>query len=153
LAVPITALSVEEWELVQDVNLRSAFFCTKAVFPHMQRQQRGVVVNISSISGQHGGASARVHYAAAKGGMIAFTKALARQMAPWGRANTIAPGMIDTVMARGSAPSLQPAIARTLLGRLASPDEVAYGVLFLVSDAASFITGHTLDINGGIYLH
>jgi len=144
--------TVEDWDAVQHANLRSAFLCAKAVFPLMHCQQRGSIVNIASISGQTGGLSARVHYAASKGGMIAFTKALARQMAPWGRANSIAPGQIDTGMGRIPPERLRIVLEQTLLGRLGRPEEIAYGVLFLASDAASFLTGHTLNINGGLLM-
>lgn len=141
-----------DWDDLLENNLRSAFLCAKAVFPAMEKQQRGNIVNMASISGQNGGQSARVHYAASKGGMIAFTKALARQMAPWGRANSIAPGQIDTGMSRIPEDRLRTVLDRTPLQRLGKPEEIAHGVLYLASDASSFITGHTLAINGGILM-
>ncbi len=144
--------SAADWDDLLGNNLRSAFLCSKAVFPHMERRRRGSIVNMASISGQNGGQSARVHYAASKGGMIAFTKALARQMAPWGRANNIAPGQIDTGMSRIPADRLRTVLDRTPLARLGKPEEIAYGALYLVSDASAFITGHTLAINGGMIM-
>ncbi len=141
-----------DWDDLIENNLRSAFLCAKAVFPTMEGQQRGNIINMASISGQNGGQSARVHYAASKGGMIAFTKALARQMAPWGRANNIAPGQIDTGFARIPDDRLRAVLERTPLQRLGKPEEIAHGVLYLASDASSFITGHTLAINGGILM-
>ena len=149
-AVPET--SVEDWDDLLENNLRSAFLCAKAVFAVMEKQQRGNIINMASISGQNGGQSARVHYAASKGGMIAFTKALARQMAPWGRANNIAPGQIDTGMSRIPEDRLRIVLDRTPLQRLGKPEEIAHGVLYLASDASSFITGHTLAINGGFLM-
>ena len=144
--------SADDWDDLIENNLRSAFLCAKAVFPAMEQRQRGNIINMASISGQNGGQSARVHYAASKGGMIAFTKALARQMAPWGRANNIAPGQIDTGFARIPEDRLRAVLDRTPLQRLGKPEEIAYGVLYLASDASSFITGHTLAINGGILM-
>ena len=144
--------SAADWDDLLGNNLRSAFLCSKAVFPIMERQRRGSIVNMASISGQNGGQSARVHYAASKGGMIAFTKALARQMAPWGRANNIAPGQIDTGFARIPEERLRIVLDRTPLERLGKPEEIAYGVLYLASDASAFITGHTLAINGGMIM-
>lgn len=148
----MTETSADDWDDLIENNLRSAFLCAKAVFPAMEQRQRGNIINMASISGQNGGQSARVHYAASKGGMIAFTKALARQMAPWGRANNIAPGQIDTGFARIPEDRLRAVLDRTPLQRLGKPEEIAYGVLYLASDASSFITGHTLAINGGILM-
>ncbi len=141
-----------DWNDLLENNLRSAFLCAKAVFSAMEQQQRGNIINMASISGQNGGQSARVHYAASKGGMIAFTKALARQMAPWGRANNIAPGQIDTGFARIPEDRLRAVLDRTPLQRLGKSEDIAHGVLYLASDASSFITGHTLAINGGILM-
>ncbi len=149
---PMGETSAADWDDLLGNNLRSAFLCSKAVFPIMERQRRGSIVNMASISGQNGGQSARVHYAASKGGMIAFTKALARQMAPWGRANNIAPGQIDTGFARIPEERLRIVLDRTPLERLGKPEEIAYGVLYLASDASAFITGHTLAINGGMIM-
>lgn len=148
----MTETTAADWDDLIENNLRSAFLCAKAVFPAMEKQQRGNIINLASISGQNGGQSARVHYAASKGGMIAFTKALARQMAPWGRANNIAPGQIDTGFARIPDERLRAVLDRTPLQRLGKPEEIAHGVLYLASDASSFITGHTLAINGGILM-
>ena len=149
---PMAETTADDWDDLIENNLRSAFLCSKAVFSVMEDQQRGNIINMASISGQNGGQSARVHYAASKGGMIAFTKALARQMAPWGRANNIAPGQIDTGMSRIPEDRLRTVLDRTPLQRLGRPVEIAHGVLYLASDASSFITGHTLAINGGFLM-
>jgi NAD(P)-dependent dehydrogenase (short-subunit alcohol dehydrogenase family) len=116
----------------------------------MRERGRGVVVNMASISGQTGGLSASLHYASSKGGLIAFTKALARQMAPWGRANAIAPGQIATDMGARSASQVSAVEELALLRRLGTAEEVAAGVLFLASPASSYITGQVLNINGGL---
>jgi 3-oxoacyl-[acyl-carrier protein] reductase len=142
-----------DWAAVLDTNLTGAFYCARAVFPIMQRQRSGCIINIASISGQTGGVSANVNYAASKAGMIGFTKALARQMAAFGgRANAIAPGQITTRLSTLPEERLRYILSITPLGRLGTPEEVAAGALFLASPAASFITGHTLNINGGILM-
>jgi 3-oxoacyl-[acyl-carrier protein] reductase len=119
----------------------------------MRAQRSGAVVNVASISGQTGGVSASAPYAASKGGLIAFTKALARQMAAFGgRANSVAPGQIATTMSNVDPRRLRVVLGQTPLGRLGTPEEVAHAVLFLASPAAAFITGHTLNVNGGILM-
>lgn len=149
----IEGTTLAEWDEVLAVNLRGAFACAKAVLPTMREQRSGCVVNVASISGETGGVSASAPYAASKGGMIAFTKALARQMAPFGgRANAVAPGQIDTRMSAVEPDRLRLVLSLTPLGRLGRPEEVAHAVLFLASPAASFITGHTLNVNGGILM-
>ena len=145
-------LTLDDWDAVLDVNLRGAMLCSRAALPGMRARQRGVVVNMASISGQTGGLSANAPYAASKGGLIAFTKALARQMAPWGRANAVAPGQIDTSMGTLSDEQTRVVTAQAPLRRLGTPDEVAACVLFLASPAASYVTGHTLDVNGGLLM-
>ncbi|MHB1004936.1 MAG: SDR family NAD(P)-dependent oxidoreductase [Chloroflexota bacterium] len=149
----IDTTTLTDWGTVLDTNLTGAFVCTKAVLAVMRGQGGGVVVNIASISGQTGGLSASAPYAASKGGLIAFTKALARQMAPFGgRANAVAPGQIDTRMSVVDPERLRVVRGMTPLGRLGTPEEVAHAVLFLASPAASFITGHVLNVNGGILM-
>jgi NAD(P)-dependent dehydrogenase (short-subunit alcohol dehydrogenase family) len=143
-------LSAEAWDHLLEINLRSAFLCSKEIVPRMRERQRGVVVNMASISGQTGGLSASLHYATSKGGLISFTKALARQMAPWGRANAIAPGQIDTSMGARNPEQVRIVEQLALLRRLGRPEEVAAGVLFLASPASSYVTGQVLNINGGI---
>jgi NAD(P)-dependent dehydrogenase (short-subunit alcohol dehydrogenase family) len=143
-------LSIDDWDEMLKVNLRGAFLCSQAVVPGMRERGRGVVVNMASISGQTGGLSASLHYAASKGGLIAFTKALARQMAPWGRANAIAPGQIATAMGARNPSQVSAVEGLALLRRLGTADEVAAGVLFLASPASSYITGQVLNINGGL---
>jgi len=149
----VESTSPEEWDRVLDVNLRGAFLVTRAVMPTMRAQRSGAVVNVASISGQTGGVSASAPYAASKGGLIAFTKALARQMAAFGgRANAVAPGQIATTMSNVDPERIRFVLGQTPLGRLGAPEDVAHAVLFLASPAAAFITGHTLNVNGGILM-
>jgi len=140
-----------DWRRILNVNLTGTYLCCRAVAPIMQRQRAGRIINISSISAQTGGVSGGAHYAASKGGMLAMTKTLARDLAPYGiTVNAIAPGQIDT-----RPEFLTPQQRQTLeklipLGRLGQPAEIAYPVLFLASPMASYLTGATLDVNGGI---
>jgi len=114
------------------------------VFPLMRERRDSVIVNVASIAGQTGGTLASVNYTASKGGLISLTKAMARQMAPWGRANSVTPGQILTRMGTMTAADLDAVAARTPLGRIGAASEVAHAILFLASPASSFITGHTL---------
>ncbi|MBX3011329.1 MAG: SDR family oxidoreductase [Caldilineaceae bacterium] len=140
-----------DWQRILNVNLTGAYLCCRAVAPVMQQQRAGRIINISSISAQTGGVSGGVHYAASKGGMLAMTKTLARDLAPYGiTVNAIAPGQIDTrpeFLTEQQRQTLEKLIP---LGRLGAPEEIAYPVLFLASPMASYLTGATLDVNGGI---
>lgn len=140
-----------DWQRILNVNLTGAFLCCRAVAPIMQQQRAGRIINISSISAQTGGVSGGAHYAASKGGLLAMTKTLARDLAQHGiTVNAIAPGQIDTrpefltLQQRQTLEKLIP------LGRLGEPEEIAYPILFLASPMASYLTGATLDVNGGI---
>jgi 3-oxoacyl-[acyl-carrier protein] reductase len=144
--------TAEEWDEALGINLRGAFLLTNTVFPLMRERKLGVIVNVASIAGQTGGTLASVNYTASKGGLISLTKAMARQMAPWGRANSVTPGQIYTRMGTMTAADLDAVAARTPLGRIGEASEVAHAILFLASPASSFITGHTLNVNGGILM-
>ncbi len=148
---PVTEIDPTDWERIIRANLTGAYLCSRAVAPLMERQNYGRIINIASISAQTGGVSGGVHYAASKGGMISMTKTLARDLAPYNvTVNAIAPGQIDadpnllTPEARERVTKMIP------LGRLGKPEEIAYATLFLASPMAAYITGTTLDVNGGI---
>ncbi len=141
----------EQWHRVIDVNLNGFFYCTRRVIERMVENHHGRIINISSISGQTG-FPGKVNYAAAKSAMIGVTKALATELAPKQvTVNAVAPGMIDTDMARDSAtymPERMRDINHIPMRRLGKPEEVAYLVSFLCSDKANYISGQVIGING-----
>ncbi|MCC7426359.1 MAG: acetoacetyl-CoA reductase [Alphaproteobacteria bacterium] len=147
-------MSFEQWNAVIQTNLTSCFNMCRAVIDPMRERKFGRIVNIGSINGQ-AGQYGQVNYAAAKSGIHGFTKALAQEGARGGiTVNAIAPGYVDTDMVRAvPADVLQKIIARIPVNRLGRADDIARGVLFLVADAADFITGSTLSINGGQHMY
>jgi acetoacetyl-CoA reductase len=144
----------EQWGEVIATNLTSCFNMCRLVIEGMRERNFGRIVNIGSINGQ-AGQYGQVNYAAAKSGIHGFTKALAQEGAGKGvTVNAIAPGYIDTDMVRAVPPNvLEKIVARIPVGRLGHAQEIARGVLFLVSDAGGFITGSTLSINGGQHMY
>ena len=145
-------ISEEEWDAVMDVNVKGVFLCTKAVLPTMKAKGGGKIVNMASIAGRSTSTWGGAHYTTAKAAVLGFTRHTAREMAPYHiNVNSLSPGSIDTDMAReNSTPEQRAAEAATIpLGRFGSPEDVAELVLFLASDEASYITGATVDINGG----
>jgi NAD(P)-dependent dehydrogenase (short-subunit alcohol dehydrogenase family) len=142
------------WNEILDANLRSAFLCCQAVLPGMVRRRGGAIVNFASTAGEYGSISPAAHYAAAKAGVIGLTKSLAREVGSAGvRVNAISPGPTDT-LALGAINEEEKARvgARTLLGRLGEPEEMANAVLYLVGPMSTFVTGHVLRVNGGALL-
>lgn len=141
----------DEWENVLKVNLWGPYYCVKAVVPIMIQQGSGKIINISSIAGKVGDLASAPSYGASKGALNAFTKAMARELAPHGiTVNAIAPHAIETEMSQGwPDEKRQQIIASIPLGRLGTPQEVAEATAFLASDGANFITGEILDVNGG----
>jgi 3-oxoacyl-[acyl-carrier protein] reductase len=147
----ILELSYETWCRVLDVNLNGTFNCCKAAIPHMIRREGGRILNITSIAGKMGDITAAPVYGTSKGALNTFTKSLARQLAEYGiTVNAIAPHAIETDMsAEWSEQKRREVIAGIPLRRMGRPEDVAGAAAFLASDAASFITGEILDVNGG----
>ncbi|HVC20462.1 MAG TPA: 3-oxoacyl-ACP reductase FabG [Vicinamibacterales bacterium] len=142
-----------DWDAVLDTNLTAAFTCTQAVLRPMLKQRRGRIVTVTSVVGQMGNAG-QANYAASKAGLIGFTKALARELASRNiTVNAVAPGLIETDMTRAITGDARASWAGQIpLGRLGTPEDVAAAVCFLASDEASYITGHVLAVNGGMYM-
>lgn len=143
-----------QFDAVIDVNLKGVFNAAQAVVPGMIERGRGVILNASSVVGLHGNFG-QTNYVAAKAGVIGFTRALARQLAPFSvNVNSVAPGPTKTAaMASFSESQLERISASVAMGRLGRPDEIADAVCFLASERASFITGQTLLVNGGGVFH
>ena len=151
----ILELTEERWDEVIDLNLKSAFLCCQAVAGSMMERQTGAIINVSSIAGRNGGALGSIHYSAAKGGLITFTKGLAKELAPFGvRVNAVSPGVIDTPYhEQFSTPEMMKTYAGMIpLGRVGTPAEVGKVICFLASEAASYLVGETIEINGGMFM-
>ncbi|HEX2325117.1 MAG TPA: SDR family NAD(P)-dependent oxidoreductase [Chloroflexota bacterium] len=144
----------EAWDATLAVNLRGTFLVCRAVLPGMLARGRGSVVNLSSISGRTKATLAAPSYVASKAGVIGLTMSLAAQGAARGvRVNAVAPGPADTEMIRTLDPEMQARLLQTLpMGRLAAAREVAQAIVFLASSCASYITGETLNVNGGAFM-
>ena len=145
-------LTPEEWDTVVQVDLNSCFYTVKAALPHFMEQESGKIINISSFVGQAGNFG-QTNYAAAKAGMIGFTKAAAIEMARYNvNVNAIAPGFLETDMYNSVPPEVQEKIlSRIPLRRVGQPREIARAVRYLIEDG-DYITGETLSVNGGIYM-
>lgn len=146
-------ITYEKWRRMFAVTVDGAFFTVQNALPHMLHEKRGRIINVSSMWGEVG-ASCEVHYSAAKGALIAMTKALAKELGPSGiTVNCITPGVIDTEMnAHLSAEDIAELCEETPLGRLGSPDDIAETVAFLASAEAGFITGQIIGVNGGFVI-
>jgi len=147
---PVEAMPIEEWDRVLDVNLRGTFLCCRFALPHMLERGGGRIINVASQIGQ-AGAPLLAHYSASKGGIIAFTKALAREVAARGvLVNAVAPGPISTGIMPAESEELEEASKAALpIRRFGEVDEVAPTVVFLASDDSSYYVGQTLGPNGG----
>ena len=142
-----------DWDDMFDVNVKGVYRCIQAALPDMLRRNRGCIVTLSSMWGQVG-ASCESHYAASKAAVIALTQSLAKELGPSGiRVNCVAPGVIETDMTAPLGRDTLDALAQdTPLGRNGTPDDVARAISYLCSDAAAFVTGHTLSVNGGFVI-
>ncbi|MDT8900529.1 SDR family NAD(P)-dependent oxidoreductase [Anaeroselena agilis] len=152
---PFLKISAEAWDKVMAVNLRGVFSCCKAVFPVMQRQNGGRIINIASIAGKRGGGIlGNSCYAASKGGVIAFTKGIAREGGPYNiNVNAITPGYTDTEMTSSLTLKQRDAVLQMVpLGRAGKPEDVAAAACYLASDYAAFITGEIMDVDGGLMM-
>jgi 2-hydroxycyclohexanecarboxyl-CoA dehydrogenase len=145
-------ITEEVWDRIMLVNLKGPFLCTRAILPDMLAAGWGRIVNISSSSAQTG-AVKMAHYAASKGGVIGFTKALAMEFAANGiTVNNIPPGFIDTPMLRSSPVNIEAAAAVSPMKRAGKPEDIAAACSYLASEAAGYVTGQTISVNGGRYL-
>jgi 3-oxoacyl-[acyl-carrier protein] reductase len=158
-STPIWEISLEEFDRIMDVNFRGGFLCLQAVLPGMMQRRRGRIVWLSSLAGkQGGGVFGTSHYAASKAAVIGLCQGAARELGPYGiTSNAIAPGLVETgIVARSSSQEVEARI-RTLvtesapLRRAATAKDIACAALYLASDAAAYVTGEILDVNGGSY--
>ncbi len=146
-------MSEEVWDAVLRVNLKSVFNCTKAVIRAMSQQRSGAIVSVSSVVGQIGNFG-QSNYAASKAGIMGFTKSIAREVAGRGiNVNAVAPGFIDTEMTEVIPEKAKENFLKQIpFGRMGKPEDVAEAVYWLCSDAASYITGQVIHVNGGMYM-
>lgn len=149
----LVRMKEEDWQEVLDTNLKGVFYCTRAAARLMIRQRRGRIINLASVVGLMGNAG-QANYASAKAGIIGFTRAVARELAPRGiTVNAVAPGFIETDMTAGLSPRAKERLLEAIpMGRLGRPEEVAGVVVFLASEAANYITGQTIAVDGGMVM-
>jgi len=149
----IMRMKPEDWDLVLRVNLNGAFHCTRAVLPGMVKQRYGRIINIASVVAQAGNPG-QANYIASKAGIIGLTKAVASEVGSRNiTANAIAPGFIATAMTENLPEAVRQRMLSLIpLGRMGTDRDIAHGVRFLASEEASYITGHVLNINGGVYM-
>ncbi len=147
----IMMMPESDWDAVINTNLKSTFNCSKAAVKHMMRKRTGRIINIASVAGQMGNPG-QTNYSASKGGQIAFTKALAREVAARNiTVNAIAPGFVDTEILDAMAPEmLEAALKLVPLARKGRPEEIAYAAAFFASDESAYITGQVLGVDGGM---
>jgi len=147
-------IDAAEWDEVLAVNLRGTFFGCRIAGRHMRERRAGRIVNLASLAGQQASALTGAHYAASKAGILALTRSFAQELAPFGvTVNAVAPSAISGPAVDAVPPDRLEALTRSIpLGRLGTPEEVSGTVLFLASDAAAYITGATIDVNGGRFM-
>lgn len=150
LAEPFAEMSDDQWRRTLSINLDGVFYLLSRVQPHLA--EGSSIVNLTSLAA-HRGALTNAHYAASKGALTSLTRSLARELGPKTRVNAVAPGIIETPMIQDFLKTRSDStLAQTPLARLGQPEEVANVIAFLASDAASFITGETIHVNGGLYM-
>ena len=152
--ISIEEMTEEDWDRVMNVNLKGVFLSSRAVMGVMKKQRSGRIVNMGSVAGKVGGIATGANYSVSKAGVICFTKALARELAPYGvTVNAVAPGVIETDMTRGiTQGDFTDYLKAIPLGTIGSAEDVSHAVAFLVSDEARYITGEILDVNGGMLM-
>ena len=150
---PFDQISLDEWDRVMGVNVKGAFIATRGVFPFMKQQAYGKIVNLCSetaFTGSHG----FVHYVASKGGILALTRSLAVELGPHNICiNAVAPGFTDTEASRSLADVKKYDTTKTPLNRVGTPEDITGAALFLASPESDFITGQTVVVDGGRYMH
>ncbi len=146
-------MSPDNWDQVLKVNLSGAFACIQAVLRPMMKARWGRIINISSVVAESGNPG-QANYAASKAGLVGMTKSLAQELAPRNiTVNAVAPGLVETAMTDALGDEVKEKLLESIpLGRIGSAEEVAYAVRFLADDEASYITGHVLQVNGGLYM-
>jgi 3-oxoacyl-[acyl-carrier protein] reductase len=153
---PLLEMTEELWRQVLELNLSSVLFVTQAAVPGMIERGRGAIVNVSSLAAHNGGGPGALAYAAAKGGLVSLTKAMAKELAPRGvRVNCVSPGLIGQTAFHGrfTAPEAFAAIEKTIpLGRGGTPDEVGRVIAFLAGPDAAYLVGETVEVNGGMFM-
>ena len=148
-------MTEEYWDQIMALNLKSAFLCVRAVWEEMAARKSGCIINVSSIAGRNGGGPGAAAYSAAKGALLTYTKSLAKELAPHGiRVNGVAPGVIATPFHERYSPGevFQRFIPLIPLGRAGTAEEIADVIVFLASPAARYITGETVEVNGGLLM-
>jgi len=151
--LPVTEITGDDWDRIMKVNLKGVFLCCKAAIPAMMAQRSGKIINIASVAGKRGGGLlGNSGYSASKGGVIAFTKSLAREVGAYGiNVNAITPAFTDTDMTKSIDPEKKAFIIKMLpLGRVGQPDDVAGAAVFLASSLSDYMTGEMMDVDGGL---
>ena len=149
LSQPFENIDEDKWDQVMDVNLKGILYCVKAAIPIYKSQNNGKIINVASLAGEVGGIATSADYVASKAAVIGLTKSLARYLGQYNvNVNAVAPGFIATEMTKEMSIPMNV----IPLGRIGRPEDVADGIVFLASERASYITGTTLDVNGGVFM-